>query len=235
MSIIKAVYDHLEQDPTLRGLLAMSSIDPTKKAIFDEWADWQTNFPYMVLSFSFSEGNHWAKNETILNIDIFTESDTVTAEEIKQACIFALDRQTIIDQTDGAQVRFYYNRDGFIVEPTPNISHWNLEFSLHHWRKSFIDHLAPPIKYANPPTPIDLAVENMGAGQYKLTWALDGQAPANLDHYVIFLDDIYQGSVQDRESREFILNDVATDMAHYVYMASIMSDGTEHYSTAVNF
>ena len=141
MSIITAVYEHLEQDATLRTLLAMSSIDNTKKAIFDEWADWQTEFPYMVLSFSFTEGNHWAKNETILNIDVFTESDTVTAEEIKQACIFALDRQTITDTTDGAQVRAYYNRDGFIVEPTPNVSHWNIEFGLYHWRNGFISHL----------------------------------------------------------------------------------------------
>ena len=141
MSVITTIYNTLQQDEALGLLLANSSIDNTKKAIYDEWADWETNFPYMVLSFSFSEGNHWAKNETILNIDIFTMSNTVLAEEIKELCILAIDRKIFTDQSDGAHIRVYYNRDGFIVEPDDNITHWNLEFSLHHWRNNFIKHL----------------------------------------------------------------------------------------------
>ena len=141
MSVISAVYNHLEQDPKLRTLLADSSIDPSKKEVYDEWADNYTTFPYMVLSFSFGVGESWGKNETILNIDIFTESHTVLAEEIKDACIFAIENQTIIDPIDGAYIRIYYNRDGFIVEPEENISHWNVEFALHHWRNSLIKHL----------------------------------------------------------------------------------------------
>lgn len=138
MSVITTIYNALETNERLQALLAQSSIDPTKKAIFDEWADWQTDFPYMVLSFSFGLGDHWGKNESILNIDIFTENDTITAEEIKQTCLFAIDQKTFQDPIDGAYIRCYYNRDGFIVEPDPNISHWNLELSLHHWRNSLI-------------------------------------------------------------------------------------------------
>ena len=141
MSVINTIYNILQQDEALGLLLANSSIDETKKAIYDEWADWETNFPYMVLSFSFVEGSHWGKNNTILNIDIFTMSNTVLAEEIKNLCILAIDRKIFQDQDDGAHIRVYYNRDGFIVEPDDNITHWNLEFSLHHWRNRLIKHL----------------------------------------------------------------------------------------------
>lgn len=141
MSVITTIYDVLEADLELRKRLNNSSIDPTKKAIYDEWADNRTEFPYLVMSFSFGVGDHWGKNETILNLDIFTESNSVLAEEIRDACVFALERQTFIDQTDGAFIRCYYNRDGFIVEPDEQVSHWNVEFALHHWRNSLIQHL----------------------------------------------------------------------------------------------
>lgn len=141
MSVITTIYDALETYPRIRELLNNSSIDPSKKAIYDEWADNRTSFPYVVMSFSFGVGEHWGKNETILNLDIFTDTNNILAEEIKDACVFALDQQTFIDSTDGAYVRCYYNRDGYIVEPDEQISHWNVEFALHHWRNSLIQHL----------------------------------------------------------------------------------------------
>ena len=141
MSVNSSIYAHLEADERLRELLAQSSINPSKKAIYEELAESETTFPYMVLSFSFGLGDHYAKNESILNIDIFSYSNSVQAEDIKEACIFALDRQTIVDTTDGAYIRCYYNRDGIIVEPTENVTHWNLEIALHHWRNGLINKL----------------------------------------------------------------------------------------------
>lgn len=141
MSVITTIYDVLETNLKLRGLLAQSSIDPSKKAIYDEWADNRTTFPYIVMSFSFAVGESWGKNETIMNLDIFTESNSVLAEEIRDACVFALEMKAFTDPTDGAYIRCYYNRDGFIVEPDENVTHWNLEFALHHWRNSLIKHL----------------------------------------------------------------------------------------------
>lgn len=141
MSVITTIHDALQEDDLLKGLLNNSSIDPSKKAIYDEWADNRTEFPYLVMSFSFGVGEHWGKNETTLNLDIFTYSNTVEAEQIKDACVFALERQTFVDQTDGAYIRCYYNRDGYIVEPDEQVSHWNVEFALHHWRNSLIQHL----------------------------------------------------------------------------------------------
>lgn len=141
MSVITTLYTTLESDERIGALLGQSTIDPTKKAIYDEWADNYTNFPYMVLSFSFTSGDHWGKNITTLNIDIFTEGDTVKAEDIKEACIFAIDRKTVQDPHDGAYIRCYYDTDAIISEPTPNITHWNMVFTLHHWRNEFIRHL----------------------------------------------------------------------------------------------
>jgi hypothetical protein len=141
MSVITAIYDHLSTDDRLNTLLGQSSIDPTRKAIYEEWADHETGFPYMNLTYSFGMGEHWAKDETLLNIDIFTESDSMKAEDIKEACIFSLDRQTIMDESDGAFIRCYYNRDGIITEPADGITHWNIEFTLMHWRQGFIRHL----------------------------------------------------------------------------------------------
>lgn len=142
MSIITTIYNHLVADDRLNSLMARSSLDPNKPAIYDEWATNETTFPYLCLSFSLGNSDvHFAKQETLLNIDIFTETNSILAEDITEACIFSLDRQTIIDEHDGALIRCYYNRDGQITEPTDGITHWNIELSLYHWRNSFIMHL----------------------------------------------------------------------------------------------
>lgn len=139
MSVITTIYNVLETDGRLRALLADSVINPTKKAIYEEWADETAAFPYMNLSFSFTvSDDHFAKNETSFTIDIFTESDSLRAEDIKNACIMALDHRTFDDPEDGAHIRVYYNRDAIITEQTPKITHWLVEFSLHHWRNTFI-------------------------------------------------------------------------------------------------
>lgn len=142
MSITQAIYDRLQADSTLQELMAPSTINTTKRAIYEEWADPETPMPYLCLSFSLGNSEvHFAKSETLLNIDIFTQIDSITAERIARACIFSLDMQVLTDPDDGAFIRCYYNRDGQITEPTDGIIHWNIEMSLHHWRDSFIEHL----------------------------------------------------------------------------------------------
>jgi hypothetical protein len=141
MSVAGAIYTALQSDSRLKTLLAPHDLDPTKIAVYEEWAERETHFPYVVYSLSYNEGIHFAKQDSVLNLDIFTWSNTVQAEDIKEACIFALDRHTIIDPDDGAQLRIYYSRDGFIVEPADYITHWNLEFNVFHWRNDFINHL----------------------------------------------------------------------------------------------
>jgi hypothetical protein len=141
MSIAQAISDVLQADSRLKTLLAPHSLDPTKLAIYEEWAERETQFPYMAYSLSYTEGMHYAKQDTVLNLDIFTWTNSIQAEDIKEACIFALDRHTITDPTDGALIRIYYSRDGFIVEPADYITHWNLEFNVYHWRNDFITHL----------------------------------------------------------------------------------------------
>lgn len=141
MGIISTIYNVLVGDDRINNLLARSDINPAQPAIYEEWAIDTTAFPYMVLSFSTLTSDHWAKNETIINCDIFTYSNSIAAEDIKEAVIFALDRRTFIAPADGRYIRCYYNRDGFIVEPMENITHVNLEIATHHWRNDFIKHL----------------------------------------------------------------------------------------------
>lgn len=141
MSVAQVIHDALVNDSRVTSLIAPHSLDPTKWAVYEEWAERETQFPYIVYSLSYHEGMHFAKQDSILNLDIFTWSNTVQAEDIKEACIFALDRQIIKDPTDGANIRLYYSRDGFIVEPADYITHWNLEFNVFHWRDDFINHL----------------------------------------------------------------------------------------------
>lgn len=142
MSVLTTLYTTLESDPTLRTILADSTINPTKKAIYDHWADNETLMPYIVISFDFGESFHWAKRETLLTVDIFTEGDTVQAETIRNLVILRLDREILTDPDDGAFIRCYLNGDRLLDEPDGDeVSHWNVEFSLHHWRNGFIDHV----------------------------------------------------------------------------------------------
>jgi hypothetical protein len=141
MSIITTLYNALEADEDLQSILANSTINPERKAIYDHWADNETLKPYIVIRFDFGESYHWAKRETILTVDIFTDGDTVQAEQIRNLVILKLDREIFIDPDDGAFIRCYLNGDRMLDETEGDeITHWNIEFNLHHWRNSFISH-----------------------------------------------------------------------------------------------
>jgi len=136
------LYNVLENDINLNNILANSTINPEKKAIYDHWADSETLLPYIVIRFDFGASSHWAKRETALIIDVFTDGDTIQAEEIRNIIIFKLDRNVFEDQTDGSKIRCYLNGDRLLDETEgEQIAHWNIDFSLHHWRDSFISHI----------------------------------------------------------------------------------------------
>jgi hypothetical protein len=140
MSVITTLYNALESNTDLQTVLANSTINPEKKAIYDHWADNQTPLPYIVIRFDFGTSSHWAKRETSLIIDIFTDGDTVQAEDIRNMVVNILDRNVLEDETDGTKIRCYLNGDRLLDETEGDeISHWNIEFNLHHWRNSFID------------------------------------------------------------------------------------------------
>lgn len=141
MTVAQVVYDALTNDPIIQSLLANSSTDPTKKAIYEEWANREANYPYLCYTLSNAESDHFAKAETLLNLDIFTWSDTITADKIAKQCEFIFARQELTDPEDGAVIRCYYNRDGFVTEPTDQVIHHNSEFSLYYWKKDFMAHL----------------------------------------------------------------------------------------------
>jgi hypothetical protein len=142
MSIITTLYNALETDTELKSILANSTINPEKKAIYDHWADNETLKPYIVIQFDFGESYHWAKRETLLTVDIFTDGDTVQAEHIRNLVILRIDREILIDPEDGAFIRCYLNGDRPIDEAEADeITHWNIDFSLHHWRNSFVQTL----------------------------------------------------------------------------------------------
>jgi hypothetical protein len=136
-SIQTAIYDHLMNYQPLTDLLGKSTINPLLPAIYDDWAPENTPMPYVNLTYSYNVSFHFAKIEATLNVDIFTEKDTVLAEEIRNNCLLILDRANLILENDSL-VRIHYRADGQIFEPIQNITHWNLEFLVVYWRKEYI-------------------------------------------------------------------------------------------------
>ena len=141
MSIQTAVYQKLATDEALQALLAVSTINPDKPAIYEIWAPQDTPMPYINLSYSTSEANHWAKRNTAFYVDIFSDQDSTQAEAIKNRVLKILDRQRIQLENDH-KARVYSDRDGMVTEPAPGVVHWEMTFSLIYWRKTFIEHLS---------------------------------------------------------------------------------------------
>jgi hypothetical protein len=138
MSIQTAIFQTLAADTTLGGLLALSTIDGTQPALYERWAPENTPMPYINLSYSTIEGDHWAKREATLVVDIFSDQDSINAEAIKNRVIKILNRQ-IIELENENNARVHYNNDSQIDEPTPAVHHWSIEFSIIYWRKTGVD------------------------------------------------------------------------------------------------
>ena len=139
--VIEVINKIMINDSTLKGMLARADFDETAPAIYDIWAERDVKFPYIINTYRFPEGNHWAKKSGVLNSDIFTKGNSsIEAESIKDRVIFLLDRR-IFESDESGSIRVYLNMDGVMPEDTPEVVHWNIEFSVVFWRKKFISQL----------------------------------------------------------------------------------------------
>jgi hypothetical protein len=138
MSLLTTVHGALTTNLKLNSLLARHKLAITKPAVYEQWAAEDTAKPYICLRYTFGDSYHWARSETLVNIDIFTDGDTVKAEAIRNQVIRILDKQTIADG-DESDVRFFLENDAIIEEDNPSICHWNLEMKAIFWRQGFIE------------------------------------------------------------------------------------------------
>jgi len=131
----------IDNDP-LKAMLASAIFDEDAPAIYDSWAEQDVKFPYIVITYRFPAGDHWAKKSGIANVDIFTKGNSsVEAENIKERVMKLWDRRRFESEESGPAIRVYSNSDGVIPEDTPNVVHWNIEFNVVFWRKAFISQL----------------------------------------------------------------------------------------------
>lgn len=136
MSIKTTIYQALATDVTLGNVLARHKAAPSKPAVYEGWAAEDTRKPYICLTYSEVESDHWAKRDSAVLVDIFSENSSTEAEWIRNRIIKILDRQVLHD-TDDRYVRCYLDADQIIDDENPDICHWNVEFSALYWRESF--------------------------------------------------------------------------------------------------
>jgi hypothetical protein len=142
MSLRTTIYRQLAEDEALASLLAEKpeALGPGP-AIFESWAAPGAEMPYINLTYAFAAGNGVTKRTGSLDIDIFIDGyDTTRIEPIQKRVIQLLDLRHLEDPDDGP-IRLYLDTEADIPEDEEGITHWNLTFSVIHWRKSFIAHL----------------------------------------------------------------------------------------------
>lgn len=138
MSIITAIHDKLSSYEPLTSLLAKIDDQP---AIYDRWAVPNAPMPRINFRLSSAAGNHWARRDSTLYVDIWAPGpSSTTAENIRNQVIAALDRQRL-QGTGFDAARLALESDGIVEEDNPSIVHWNIQFSLRYWRTSFIAQL----------------------------------------------------------------------------------------------
>lgn len=140
--VIEILNKVLINDDDLKELLAEAAWGGGDPAIYDTWAEQDVEFPYVIITYNFPVGNHWAKKSGIFNVDIFTKGNSsVEAEKIKERIAELWDRKQFSSDESGPGIRPYLDVDGIIPEDTPEIVHWNMQFNIVFWRKAFIGHL----------------------------------------------------------------------------------------------
>jgi len=144
--VIEVVNGILIDDPILKDMLAEADFDETVPAVYSDWAERDVKFPYLVVTYRFPAGDHWAKKSGIINVDIFTKGNSsIEAENIKNRVMELWDRKRFESDESGPAIRLYSNSDGVIPEDTPEVVHWNIEFNVVFWRKAFISQLISEI------------------------------------------------------------------------------------------
>lgn len=139
MSIQTAIYSQLAADTELAALLAASTINAAQPAIYEQWAPPETPMPYINLTYSSTEGNHWAKRDARLYVDIFSSQDSTQAEAIRNRVIKILDRQKITLE-NGTQARIHSDSDGLAADTQDAVTlttHWEIQFTVFYWRQTW--------------------------------------------------------------------------------------------------
>lgn len=141
-TVAAMVYEALLLDPALDSLLARSVLPPgTAPAIYDRWAAPGTPLPYIVLSWSYSPGDHWAKRVAALTVDVFAQGPSAgRAGAIRDRIVVLLDRR-LLTATEAGPVRCYVDNDGIAPEDDPQVVHWVVQFSVVFWRCQFVAQL----------------------------------------------------------------------------------------------
>jgi hypothetical protein len=132
MSVHTAIYKAIAASTEIKELLASSTLNAAAPAIYEAWAPPDTPMPYINLTLSTAEGSHWAKRDTALAVDIFSDQDSTQAEEIKNAVVKTLNRRKI-ELENGYKARLHYDSDEIIEEPTPEVVHWEITFSVYYF------------------------------------------------------------------------------------------------------
>jgi len=138
-TVIGTVNNVLIEDSSLASLLSQTSWG--KPAVYESWAERKAKYPYVVLSWRFTPGIHWARRDGYLAVDIFTKgSSSVEAENIRNRIIELLDKR-LFSADESGQIRCYLNDDMVVSDEDPEVCHWNMEFNVIFWRKEFIENL----------------------------------------------------------------------------------------------
>jgi len=137
--VITKVYEVWAEDDILKGMLTKNSFG--EPAISDRWVENSSVFPYICYRWEFGEGDHWAKRDCNLVVDLFDKgSSSVNAEDIRNRLIEITDRKQFESEESGP-IRLYLNSDVIVPEDDPEIVHWNIVFRVIFWRKAFISQL----------------------------------------------------------------------------------------------
>jgi hypothetical protein len=139
MSVLTQIYNALTNDQELREMLAINTVNGAP-AVFEEWSPEFNEFPYINLFYSIGTGDHWAKREGIVTVDIYGNQDSTQLEKIKNRVIKILDRK-ILDENEPQQTRIYSGEDHPLQEDEPEIKRWHITFNLVFWRSDFADYL----------------------------------------------------------------------------------------------
>jgi len=125
----------------INGLSGLAVTSWGTMAVYQSWAERESVFPYIVLTWTFREGIHWGRRDGTLIIDIFTKGNSIIeAEGIRNDIVELLDRQ-IFDTDEGGRVRCYFDNDGIIPDENPEVCHLSMDFTVRFWRKWFIEKL----------------------------------------------------------------------------------------------
>jgi hypothetical protein len=137
--VITAIAQVWMNDDTLKELL--SETPEGYASIHDRWVEPSSKFPYLCYRWEMNEGDHWAKRDNNLVVDIFDKgSSSINIENIRNRIIEITDRKQF-ESDESGPIRLYLGGDVIVPEDDNEVVHWNITFRVIFWRKDFISKL----------------------------------------------------------------------------------------------